>query len=161
MSSSSVKIKSLHINHVSSLAITTLLYFCTMANKWTTITQKSHSYMFRHYRVILREYFYHFVLWLTNGQLSHKITLLRVSSLSCHPQGVCIQCLAKLHKYFKCSSVIFCEIIVHLLATAQNNGNLSLSLCSVPMLWPTKQQQNYLRRKDRRENKKYNKPRIS
>jgi hypothetical protein len=31
------------------------------------------------------------------------ITLLRVSTLSCHPQGACNQYLAKLHKYFKCS----------------------------------------------------------
>jgi len=31
------------------------------------------------------------------------ITLLNVSTLSCHPQGACNQYLAKLHKYFKCS----------------------------------------------------------
>jgi len=31
------------------------------------------------------------------------ITLLHVSTISCHPQGACNQYLAKLHKYFKCS----------------------------------------------------------
>ena len=30
------------------------------------------------------------------------ITLLHVSTLSCHRQGTCNQYLAKLHKYFKC-----------------------------------------------------------
>jgi len=30
---------------------------------------------------------------------SQIITLLRISTLSCHPQGAC----ANLHKYFKCS----------------------------------------------------------
>jgi hypothetical protein len=32
------------------------------------------------------------------------ITLLHVSTLSCHPQTACNQYLAKLHKNFKCSS---------------------------------------------------------
>jgi hypothetical protein len=99
------------------------LLFCTMTNKCTIISQ--------------------------------IITLLHVSTLSCHPQGACNQYLDKLHKYFKCScwnlncklyyrqlhlkylcnlsrywlqavwgwhdsvetcsSVIICEIIVHLL----------------------------------------------
>jgi len=31
------------------------------------------------------------------------ITLLHVSTLLCHPQGVCNHYLAKLHKYLKCS----------------------------------------------------------
>jgi len=31
------------------------------------------------------------------------ITLLHVSTLSCHPQRARSQYLAKLHKYFKCS----------------------------------------------------------
>jgi len=35
--------------------------------------------------------------------ISQIITLLRVSTLSCHPQGTCNQCLTKLYKYFKCS----------------------------------------------------------
>jgi hypothetical protein len=35
---------------------------------------------------------------------SQIITLLHVSTLSCHSQGACNQCLAKLHKHFKCSS---------------------------------------------------------
>ena len=33
--------------------------------------------------------------------ISQIITLLHVSTLSCHPQGACNQYLAKLHKYFK------------------------------------------------------------
>jgi len=36
--------------------------------------------------------------------ISQIITLPHVSTLSCHPQGACNQHLAKLHKYFKCSS---------------------------------------------------------
>jgi len=43
---------------------------------------------------------------------SQNITLLHISILSCHLQGVCVQCLAKSHKYFKCScwflNTIFC-----------------------------------------------------
>jgi hypothetical protein len=35
--------------------------------------------------------------------ISQIITLLHVSTLSCHPQGVCNEYLAKLHKYFMCS----------------------------------------------------------
>jgi len=35
--------------------------------------------------------------------ISQIITLLHVSTLSCHPQGASNQCLAKLHKIFKCS----------------------------------------------------------
>ena len=35
--------------------------------------------------------------------ISQIITLLRVSTLSCHPQTACNQYLAKLHKYFKSS----------------------------------------------------------
>ena len=35
--------------------------------------------------------------------ISQIVTLLHVSTLSCHPQGACNQYLAKLHKYFKCS----------------------------------------------------------
>jgi hypothetical protein len=31
------------------------------------------------------------------------ITLLHVSTLSCHPHGACNQYIAKLHEYFKCS----------------------------------------------------------
>jgi hypothetical protein len=37
-----------------------------------------------------------------HGHLNVKNTLLHVSTLSCRLQGVCDQCLAKLHKYFKC-----------------------------------------------------------
>jgi hypothetical protein len=35
--------------------------------------------------------------------ISQIITLLYISTLSCHPQGACNQYLAKLHWYFKCS----------------------------------------------------------
>jgi len=35
--------------------------------------------------------------------ISQIITLLYVSTLSCHPQAVCKQYLTKLQKYFKCS----------------------------------------------------------
>jgi hypothetical protein len=35
--------------------------------------------------------------------ISQIITLLHVSTLSCHPQGACNHYLAKLHMYFKCS----------------------------------------------------------
>jgi len=35
--------------------------------------------------------------------ISQNITLLHVSTLLCHPQGACNQCLTKLHEYFKCS----------------------------------------------------------
>ena len=35
--------------------------------------------------------------------ISQIITLLYVSTLSCHPQTACNQYLAKLHQYFKCS----------------------------------------------------------
>ena len=75
--------------------------------------------------------------------ISQIITLLNVSTLLCHPQGVCNQYFAKLHKYFKsscwyynlqlrcfiylkhlniekCRSVIICEIIVNLWAIVQN-----------------------------------------
>jgi len=32
------------------------IFICSMANKCTIISQISHSYMFRHYRVIFREF---------------------------------------------------------------------------------------------------------
>jgi len=35
--------------------------------------------------------------------ISQIITLLHVSTLSCHPQAACNQYLAKSHQYFKCS----------------------------------------------------------
>jgi len=35
--------------------------------------------------------------------ISQIITLLHVSTLSCHPQTACNQYLAKLHQHFKCS----------------------------------------------------------
>ena len=39
--------------------------------------------------------------------ISQIITLLHVSTLSCHPQGACNQYVAKLHKYFKCNCIVF------------------------------------------------------
>jgi hypothetical protein len=39
--------------------------------------------------------------------ISQIITLLHVSTLSCHPQTACNQYLAKLHQYVKCSCLIF------------------------------------------------------
>jgi len=76
--------------------------------------------MFRHYRVILKKLVINIlssytsisnaavgntVCTLTNKCTitSQIITLLHVSTLSCHPQEACNQHLAKLHKYFKCS----------------------------------------------------------
>jgi len=35
--------------------------------------------------------------------ISQTITLLHVSTLSCHPQEACNQYIGKLHMYFKCS----------------------------------------------------------
>jgi hypothetical protein len=37
------------------------------------------------------------------NNFTKTITLLHVSTLSCHPQGACNQYLAKLPKYFKCN----------------------------------------------------------
>jgi hypothetical protein len=116
-----------------SICTIRLLLFCTVTNKCTIISQ--------------------------------IITLLRVSTLSCHPRGTCNQYLAKLYKEYNmrtgikpmwnillvncitnscicntcvtwqgidyklseddtiietCSSVIICEIIVHLLVIVQN-----------------------------------------
>ena len=38
--------------------------------------------------------------------ISQIITLLHVSTLSCHPQTACNQYLATLHQYFKCSCLV-------------------------------------------------------
>ena len=55
-------------------------------------------------RPIVQIISYYFVLWPTNAQsFPQIITLLHVSTLSCHPQAACNQHLDKLHKYFKCS----------------------------------------------------------
>jgi len=43
-----------------------------------------------------------FIIFVLFVVISQIITLLDVLTLSCHPQGACNQCLAKLHKYFKC-----------------------------------------------------------
>jgi len=39
--------------------------------------------------------------------ISQIITILHVSTLSCHPQGARNKCLDKLHKYFKCSCWLY------------------------------------------------------
>jgi len=83
---------------------------------WLTNAQLFHklsqSYMFRHYRVILRVFVIstctvRLLLFCTMTNkctiISQIITLLHVSTLSCHPQAACNQNLAELHKYFKCS----------------------------------------------------------
>jgi len=74
--------------------------------------------------------------------ISQIITLLNVSTLSCHPQGDCNQYLAKLHKYFKCSCCITNRCI-HL-----RMGNVSNKSCrenhtahfmfnnNLPNIWP-------------------------
>jgi len=68
----------------------------------------SHSYMFRHSRVILRELvtntlpsYTSIFCTMTNKCtiISQIITPLHVSTLSCHSQTACNQHLAKLHKY--------------------------------------------------------------
>ena len=60
-----------------------------------------HSYRY------LKTYIVHLWLFCTMTNkctiISQIITLLHVSTLSCHPQVACNQYLAKLHKYFKCS----------------------------------------------------------
>jgi hypothetical protein len=70
--------------------------------------------------------------------ISQIITLLHVSTLSCHPQGACnqdlhLKYLCNLASYWlqapwgwhdsveTCRSVIICEMIVHLLVIVQNN----------------------------------------
>jgi hypothetical protein len=81
------------------------------------------SYMFRHYRVILRQLVINTLLsytsmsnvavgntillfcTMTNKRtiISQIIALPHVSTLSCHRQTACNQYLVKLHKYVKCS----------------------------------------------------------
>jgi hypothetical protein len=48
-------------------------------------------------------FYYFFAMTNKCTLISQIITLLCVSTLSCHPQEACIQYLAKLHQYFKCS----------------------------------------------------------
>ena len=56
-------------------------------------------------RVYTPKYYYMIFCTMTNKctVISQIITLLHVTTQSCHPQGACNQYLAKLHKYFKCS----------------------------------------------------------
>jgi hypothetical protein len=64
------------------------------------------------HKIIRTDYFntlYHasFIILYSDQQMhtitSQIVTLLHVSTLSCHPQTACKQCLATLHRYFKCS----------------------------------------------------------
>ena len=88
----------------------------------------SHSYMFRHYRVILRELV---IKIMTNKCtfISQIITLLHVSTLSCHP---CLQAPWGWHDSVETwRSVIICEIIVHLLVIVQKNISDIIFRCDV------------------------------
>jgi len=56
---------------------------------------------------------------------SQIITLLHVSTLSCHPRGACNQHLAKLTQVFQIQLLVLlpkatCETIVHLFVIIQN-----------------------------------------
>ena len=74
-------------------------YFVLWPTKAQLIYKLSHSYVFRHYRVILRE-----LVTVPRQVLIHKLSrCLHVSTLSCHLQTARIHYLAKLHKYFNCS----------------------------------------------------------
>ena len=81
-----------------------LLSFCTMTQQMHTII--SHCYMFRHYRVILRQPVintlpsYTSILYNEPTNAHNYFTLLHVSTLSCHPHKACNQYLAQLHQYF-------------------------------------------------------------
>ena len=88
--------------------IITLLHFVL----WPTNTQLFHR--LSHYYILycdqqMHNYFtnYHTITFCTMTNkctiISQITTLLHDSTLSCHPQGVCNQYLAKLNKYFKCS----------------------------------------------------------
>ena len=70
-------------------------------NNWSSARVRTlHIYVY--YFNTCTVHFYYFVLWPTNAQLQLIITLLHVSTLSCHLQGTRNQYLAKLHKYCKC-----------------------------------------------------------
>ena len=97
-----------------------LLLFCAVTNKCTKLFHKlSHCYMFRLYRVILRELVINafntctrasFVILCCDQQMhtiiSQIITMLHVSTLSCHPQGACTQCLQYMY------TCIFCYFVL-------------------------------------------------
>jgi len=100
-------------------------YFVLWPTNAQLFHKLSHSYMFRHYRVTLRKILINTMLSYTSISnaavgntvnnflfcamtnkctiISQIITLLHVSTLSCHPQEDFNQHLAKLHRYFKCS----------------------------------------------------------
>ena len=78
-----------------------ILYYDQQLHNYFTNYHTATCYMFRHYRVILREFLVSTLPSYT--RISQIITLLHVSTLSCHPHAACNQYLAKLHKYFKCS----------------------------------------------------------
>ena len=89
-----------------------LLLFCAVTNKCTKLFHKlSHCYMFRLYRVILRELVINafntctrasFVILCCDQQMhtiiSQIITTLHVSTLSCYPQGACNQCFQYMYR---------------------------------------------------------------
>ena len=109
-----------------------LLVFCTMTNRRTIISQiitllhfstlSSHPQgVCNQYLVKLHQYFntctVHLLVFctMTNRRtiISQIITLLHVSTLSSHPQGVCNQYLVKLHQYFNTCTVhllVFCTM---------------------------------------------------
>jgi hypothetical protein len=79
---------------------------------WCALRDKiSCTNLFLGYNKFLHHYFntctMHLLLFCTVTNkctiISQIITLLHVLTLSCHLQEACNQCLAKLHKYFKCS----------------------------------------------------------
>ena len=77
-------------------------------------------------------FFFYFVLCTINSQ---NITLPHVSTLSCHLKGICDQCLAKSHKYFKCSCWFF-NLIFHMQNIKFETQNLHLKyLCDLAKLW--------------------------
>ena len=89
-------------------------HFVQWTNKCTQLFHKlSNCYMFRHCRVILRQPVIntctvHLLSFCTMNQQMHTIisqiiTLLHVSTLSCHPQTACNQYLAQLHRYIPAS----------------------------------------------------------
>ena len=77
------------------------LYFALGPTNAQLFHKLSHYYMFRHYRVILRQLVF---CPMTNKCtiISQIITLLHVSTLSCHPQTACIlPYYQQMHNYFK------------------------------------------------------------
>jgi len=51
--------------------------------------------------ILLYDFFFSLYYDLQMHNYLKTVTLLHVSTLSCHPKGACNQCLTKLHKYFE------------------------------------------------------------